>query len=476
MGSPARLPPFYRLAFFFLLLLFVTLEASHVDTSCLDAADSAYLISADAIAHGQVPYRDFLVAHPPLLFLVGALLAWMGAGVFPFRIFSIMLAALLGLVTLLLALKLSRNHKLAFLAGAFALFAPVGTFFSRLFLNDTLASLLATSMILLLYLGSKRDVVGASILAVLGILTKLTFLPLLALGIIFTFGYRRNHARLFLAVSLGGSLAAAIVLDFVTGATYLRDILSAQASKGYSFTNFYEGLGRIWQLDWPLLALAAPGIWIAIHRDASIIKDAAAQFLLRGWLIAGMVVLATLPAEGHDINIFLIAEPVLALLAAWGIMGLAEKKTATAVLAAVLLVVAVPAMISKDLSFLKRTNRTDVEHIVSEIKDRSRTGQPILAPGCFALQADRPVTLKFFDQFLWEEKYKRGDKDALLLIDQLYRNIEQGRLPAVVLSEDQETFNAVKTALAQKYIVAYSSQEWPPLTLWLLKQQPENDS
>jgi len=140
------------------------------------------------------------------------------------------------------------------------------------------------------------------------------------------------------------------------------------------------------------------------------------------------------------------------------------------------LVATVPAMISKDLSFLKRTNRADVEQIVSEIKNTSRTGQPILAPGCFALQADRPVTLKFFDQFLWEEKYKRGDKDAQFLMEQLYHNIEQGQLPAVVLSDDQETFTAVKTALARKYMVAYSSQEWPPLTLWLLKQQPENDS
>jgi hypothetical protein len=73
------------------MLFFGSLGLVGVDRSCLDAADSTYLITSRALADGQMPYRDFLVAHPPLLFLIGAPLAKLGAGVIPFRIFTLLL-------------------------------------------------------------------------------------------------------------------------------------------------------------------------------------------------------------------------------------------------------------------------------------------------------------------------------------------------------------------------------------------------
>ena len=71
MGSPFRLPWLYPAVFFLFVALFLVLGLTGIDRSCLDAADSTYLVTSRALADGQMPYRDFLVAHPPLLFLLG---------------------------------------------------------------------------------------------------------------------------------------------------------------------------------------------------------------------------------------------------------------------------------------------------------------------------------------------------------------------------------------------------------------------
>ena len=495
MAAPAKLPRSCLLSFFFLLLVFFLAAVASIDASCLDAADSAYLISASAIAHGAIPYRDFLAAHPPLLYMLGAPLALFGGSVEPFRIFSLVIQCALALAVLFLALKLTAKPWLSFLAGAFTLLAPTGVFFSRMFLNDSLTSLLSVAMFLLLLGASRRSAAAAGTVAVLGVLTKLTFLPVLAAGAVFALLYRRGRSGLFLAVALGGSAIVATAIEFFTGGAYFDDIFLAQGSKTLSFANFYQGLERIWQFDWPLLLLAVPGIWFCLasllrtRRRAREAADAGGseRFALPLlWLAAGLLPLATLPAAGHDINLFQTAEPAVALMAAWGIVTLAGAAArlrarrlprqkpggkAAALVAAVLIAAAAAAMLVRDRDFLARSNSADVDRIVAAIENNSSSGMPVLAPGCYAFQAGRPVAFGFYDQFLWEEKYQRGDPDARALFDRISHDIEQGRIAAVALSESQPTYAAVETSLKSSYRVDNRSAQWPPLTLWLPGQR-----
>lgn len=468
MGTSARLRPTYALVFFLLVLLFVLLGLLHIDRSCLDAADSTYLISADGISRGLMPYRDFLLAHPPLLFLLGAPLAALKAGVLPFRIFSILVAAGVGLAVWRLALRLTANQSLALLAAALALFAPLGVFFSKLFLNDSLVSLLAAGMVLLLLSGSRRSTAAAGVLAVLGMLTKLTFVPVLVVAVVYLLIYRRGRLRLFLAVALGGTVLTALALEALTGGAYLGDILGAQASKGYSFTNFYEGLHRIWQMDWPLLVPAVPGLYFMGREWRRARGEPRGRlFLVLGWLAAGVTLLATLPAEGHDTNLFQVAEPAVALLAAWGITGLAASNRFLAVAAAAWVVVAASFVAVKDRSFLARSNAEFVQGVVAHIEDATPGGEAILAPGCYALEADRPVVYNFFDRFLWEEKYKRADPGAVNLYNGMWVELAVQGIPAVVLEEDTPTFVLLRDHLDSYYTKTASSPSQPPVALWL---------
>lgn len=470
-GGPHRLPaPFFFVTFLSLLVLFLASGVAGADRSCLDAADSAYLISADAVSRGLVPYRDFLAAHPPLLFILGAPLAKLGTGVIPFRIFSLVVAAALGLLVWRLALKASGDNRVALLAGALTLFAPLGLFFSRAFLNDSLVSLLAAATVILLMGDSRRRAAAAGFLCLLGVLAKLTFLPLLVAFILYVVIFRRKLAGIFLAVAVGGSLILALVIQAGTGGAYLSDILGSQASKGYSFTNFYEGLHRIWQMDWPLLVPAPAGIWFAVRS----IKDRGRLFLLLGWLAAGAAALLTLPAEGHDTNLFQAAEPAVALLAAWGIVGLADLRLKTVVVAiGIYLVLAVPALADRDRSFFFRSNAEDTAAIVGALKSSTTECQPVLAPGCYALEADRPVKLEFFDQFLWEEKYRRGDREAAELMEGLGSEISTGKPAPVILYNGQLTEEILKPELKARYEKDYSGAEWPPVTLWLPRDRQE---
>lgn len=470
--SPERLPLLDRIFFFFFLVMLVGLAIWGIDGSCLDAADSAYLISSDAIARGMMPYRDFLVAHPPLLFVIGAPLAKLGLGTLPFRIFSILVLAGLGLGVRRLAFRVTANTGIAMLAGVLTLFAPLSLYFSKEFINDPLVSLLTVLIFLLLFGRSKKAMAGAGVLSILATLTKLTWLPVLMVCVIYVIFFRRRQGWVYLAVALGGSMAAALLVELVTGGAYLNDIFGAQASKAFSFSNFIDGLRRIWQIDWPLIVPSTVGIWFAaraILRRQQLSPGLRGRlFLLTGWLLCGLGLLITLPLEGHDTNLFLLAEPALAILAAWGIMGLVERGSRLA-LAAVLiwLAVAVPTLVDRDFDFLFRSNNQDVAVIVAEVEGRSTDCQPVLVPGCIALQADRPVTRDYFDQFLWEEKFKRGDEDAVAKFAELQSDLEQVTPPVAVFSPGQFTREQLAAPLEANYQLDFESGAWPPLEMWV---------
>ncbi len=475
MGGPGRFSRPYRSAFYFLTGLFLALNLGGVDHSCLDAADSAYLISADAIAGGLIPYRDFLAAHPPLLYVAGAPLSWFGAGVIPFRVFSLLVLACLGLAVWKLALRLTGRDDIAFLAGAFTLFAPLGIYFSKLFIQDSLVALLAVASMALLLGQGRRRLAAAGLLCILALLTKLTFLPLLLVFILYVHRFRRPELGLFLELTLGGSLLAVLALELLTAGAYLDDIILAQASKGYSFANFHEGLLRIWQIDWPLLVAAAPGLWFAVdflrrrHAPGGLL-------LLLGWLAAGAAVLLTLFADGHDTNLYLLVEPALALLAAWGIMGPAGRGRPAAALAMALLLVSVVGMVSKDRVLINRSNAGDVAVIADTIESASAPGEASLVPGCYALEADRPVARRFFDQFLWEEKYRRGEEDAQRLFSGIEQDISRRAYPVVVFEEDRASLEILDGALADSYRRTYDSRRWPPVGLWTPKPAQDGSS
>lgn len=472
MDGNAGLSRLYQRSFLFLLAAFLLLSIISIDRSCLDAADSAYMISSDAISRGLVPYSDFLAAHPPLLYILGAPLAGLGAGVIPFRIFSILVMAGLALAVWRFALRITDNSGTAFLAGAFTLFAPLGIYFSKLFIQDSLVTFIGVTAMVLLLGGTRRRVAGAGLLCIMATLTKLIFLPLLAVMVIYTFLYRRREFQLFFVLSVAGSLILALALEAATGGAYFVDIIISQASKGYSVTNFYQGLHRIWQMDWPLIVAAVPGLWFAftyLHGK----RDKGQLFLLLGWLAAGVLVLATLPAEGHDTNLFQLAEPALALLAAWGIMGLAERGKTVAVAAAlILLIVNVVVLVAKDRSFLNRSNAGDVHEIVNIINSESKAGEAVVAPGCYALEAGRQVTRRFYDQFLWEEKYRRGDSDAIELFNGLRQDIYRRVPPLLVFEDDRESLIILGDALSENYQEYYHSSRWPPVTLFVPSATP----
>lgn len=470
--SPERLPLLDRLSFAFFLLMLVGLGLWGIDRSCLDAADSAYLASSDAIARGMMPYRDFLLAHPPLLFLIGAPLAKLGLGTLPFRVFSILMLVGLGLGVRRLAYRVTANTGIAMLAGVLTLFAPLSIYFSKEYINDPLVSLLTVLIFLLLFGRTKKAMAGAGVLSILATLTKLTWLPVLVVCVIYTIFFRRRQGWVYLTVALGGSLAAAIIMQLLTGGAYLNDIFGAQASKAFSLTNFIDGLKRIWQIDWPLIIPSVVGVWFAaraIMRRQQLSPGMRGRlFLLSGWLLSGLVLLMTLPLEGHDTNLFLLAEPVLAILAAWGTIGLVERGTWRGMVVVLLWVaVAVPTLVDRDRDFLFRSNAEDVAVIVAEVEGRSTDCQPVLVPGCIAMEADRPVTLDYFDQFLWEEKSKRGDDDAVAKFAGLESELAQVTPPVAVFSREQLTRDKLAAALEQNYQLDFESGAWPPLEMWV---------
>lgn len=458
----------FKGAFLCFLVIFVAFGLAGIDRSCLDAADSAYLASADALARGQMPYRDFLAAHPPLLFALGAPLAALKAGVLPFRVFSFLLAAGIGLGSWRVALKVGGDSRIALLAGILTLLAPLGLFFSRLFLNDALVSLLALGAVLALLNGTRKRTVLAGVLCLLGTLAKLTFLPFAAAFLVHLLFKDRRQALLFAAIAGGGSLAAAAALQAAASGAYLDAIIGAQASKSMSLSNLTEGLERLWQMDWPLVVAAVPGIWVASRELAPTTAGRERLRLLLLWLGAALVPLLTLPASGHDINLFQPAEPALALFAAWGLVGLMKSRRVAALVAvAAFVLLAAPGWLERDLDFLRRSNAEDTAVIVTAVRDSSSECQAVLVGGCYAVEAGRPVMGEYLDPFLWEERYRKGDPEALATLNELQRQLEEEKAGPVALAPGSLTAAVLEPALNQRYREAYATGTGPPVTLWL---------
>jgi hypothetical protein len=131
-------------------------------------------------------------------------------------------------------------------------------------------------------------------------------------------------------------------------------------------------------------------------------------------------------------------------------------------------------VVIKDREFLARSNADFVFGVAADIRVVTPGGEAVLAPGCYALEAERPVEANFFHRFLWEEKYRRGDADAVQMSDGLCVKIGAAAIPAVVMEEGTPAFEIVRPELEAHYGRGDTSKETPPVSLWLpgLKAPP----
>ena len=283
-----------------------------------DFSDGVYAQSAREFLHGLVPYRDFAGAQPPLVFLVGVVLLAIHDGLASLRAGM----AVADLVTaILVGVCVWRLTGLRAVAVATALLSPllpISLHEHAQFTPETFAAPLLLAGALLCARPHRAGVGG--VLLALAVMCKLAFaLPALAIALS-TRQRREATLTLILAVVV---FAIASVAAFGIGVW--REALYAQLQVGRASLHYAGGL--IAQGAWnelPLVLPAAAGVWLVWTRREQPLDMELMRTLVAAGL-AGLLLVFTVFKLGSWINVLVVAEPPLLVLAAAGAVWSARR-------------------------------------------------------------------------------------------------------------------------------------------------------
>ncbi len=294
-----------------------------------DFSDGVYAQSARELVHGLAPYRDFAAAQPPPVYLAGALLLLVHDGLASLRAGLAAVQLATAVLVAVSVWRLTRRRRVAAGAGAITPLLPISLHEHAQLIPETLAAPLILAGALCCA-RPRRAVLGGALLA-LAASCKLAFaIPALAIVAVSP-AWRK--ALLSLLVS-GALLAGVWLAAFGTGVW--RQAVVAQLQVGRASLHYAGGL--IAQGAWSELALVigAGAALLASLRAPLTVRDRALLRTVCAAAIAGLLLALTVLKRGSYINVLVVAEPPLLVLAAAGAAWLWELRGGRRLLVAVL--------------------------------------------------------------------------------------------------------------------------------------------
>ncbi len=283
-----------------------------------DFSDGVYAESAREFLHGLVPYRDFAAAQPPLVFVVGGILLAVHDGLSSLRAGM----ALADLVTAILvgacAWRLTGLRAVAVAATLLAPLLPISLYGHAQLTPETLAAPLLLAGALLC---ARRGRAGAGgVLLALAVAAKLAFaLPGLAIAL----STRQRREVMLTLILAGVVLAVASVAAFGIGGW--REAVEAQLQVGRA--SLHDAGGIIAQGAWnelPLVVPAGAAVWLVWTRREQPLDMELMRTLVAA-AVAGLLLVFTVFKQGSYINVLVVAEPPLLVLAAAGAVWSARR-------------------------------------------------------------------------------------------------------------------------------------------------------
>ena len=275
-------------------------------------AEGVYLFSARLILDGALPYRDFIAAHPPLLFYAGAAILAVWDSIDGARLLLSLVNLATGGLVATAVLRLTGNWIAAVIGGVAALIAPWSLHEHAMLMPETFGALVLMGAALLA--ARARTAVWAGLLAAGAVGFKWPFLLCgLALAVV-------TPARFRFLAALAGGFAGGVLVSFaVFGADRLYEqLVVAQQDVGWHTLRIVAGYTV--QAAWNLLPLLVPAAFaVLLGRRA---RDRALLRTLIAFAAAALVLVATITKTGTYLNAIALAEPPLVALASAGVVWL----------------------------------------------------------------------------------------------------------------------------------------------------------
>lgn len=294
-------------------------------------AEGVYLFSADLTASGATPYEDFVAAHPPLLYYLGAL------AVGEPRVVLALAPLLTGALVAIAVRRMTGAPAAAAVAGLAAIVSPWMLHEHATLMPESLGAPLVMGAALLA--ARERTALAGGVMAGTAIGVKWPFLlpgALLA-------GAAAARLR-FLAAFLV-TFGVGVALSFALFGGGLDDqLVGAQQEIGWHSLHTVGGLlaQAAWNLA-PLVALAGLALLLRARTE-----DAGQLWALAAVAAGALLLVLTVTKTGTAVNVTQLAEPPLVALGAAGVVWAARTRWLVPALAAVGLAVTQSAAFALD--------------------------------------------------------------------------------------------------------------------------------
>lgn len=461
-------------------ILYAVLIVTYWNRGYVDFGDGNYMYISWRLTQGAMLYRDVLAPQPPMHFVVGAPLAYIGRiindPVAPFRVFSLLLH--IGTMFLVYAATLrmtggsdpqarARNRSMAVIASTVYMLLPVGFWWTAGYQSEPLEMAFMLGSFILLLRWSPRAAMLAGALGALATLTNMTAAPYA----LFTLGYvlvRRPRLFLHYAIPMIGVLLAVMIVAQITTGAYLENVILNQVGS-FPRKEFLPPGQNLWTYAWNkiiregnnTLGLEGGFIFLGllglIHysfRGPGEIREYAASMCF--FALCSIIYVS----KGGTMNyIFTIGEPFLAIVTGWFVVwlwrsasrgpGASPKDFApifgilTAMLIAVCTITPGVKHIWRILN--QQTYELDeyrTSQVVDLIRSHTRPGDFVLSPPYYALLAQRPIAEDYSEIFLWSLKYHNEKYDKIhgrgvQTVEKIARLLSDKKIKFIALDMDQ---------------------------------------
>jgi len=430
----------------------------------VDNGDGYYLYAARRVAGGAALYRDVMGTQPPVVYLLGTVAFKLGATLSAVRLLSAAMRVVTTGVVYLLGRRLFDDRPAAALAALVYTLLPIGLAWDRSFDVNPPLTLVALLAALALARDTRGGARGGGLLAALALFTKNLYAPLLVATLLYLMLRRRRLLGPYLQGLAAGVVALAGALVAYAGPVGLRDAFLGQDGSPVNPAWFVAAVAYVIIMEGGVVLVALAGA--AAHRRGVTTGPGgrAGDASLAPWLLAGSsaVLLATLK-EGTAGPVFQLAEPAVALLAAYAARRAPRGRTILSLALPAVLVVSLLSIAGGDRAALARDNSGEVARVAALVRARARQGDVIVAPPYYALLTGTRLPGDAADTYLMAQRVLRGDPAATAWARRVVDGVNTRRFPVVLIDLRLAAIAPLMAALQARYHIVYSDTLPPAL-------------
>lgn len=448
-------PGIYLLIVTFIIAAFLIKQ---IGTSYQDFSEGNYLYLSSIFFKG-VPYKDFLVPHPPVLFIIGAVLTKIAGSIYHIRAFNLVIYLAGALLFYRLSKKVIKNDWLALLAGVLYFILPLSSIWFMTFTMEVylkLMVLIALNILIPLEKLNGKKTIAVALISVVMVYIKYSAVPVVGAIALSLYIFRKDlfYKYTFIVASIG--LGVFLFLQAITNGLFLeqtffiRSIIPKKAEVDRYISSLYALIEFI-----PFIfvnVLVGYRSWV--EKNSSVFTASAIS------VFYFLVFFITLNVGTYN-YIYYPVEPVLLLSLFYFLNKKRDMKkpfytipTIVGVFFCGLVLVYSLQIFPYKIEYIRNPiDSNSTRKVVEIIRKNSSPGDRIIAPPFFAVASNRRIARDFSDIFMWSiiANYGKGKEWQQKAVEQIAKDVSEGKPAVILVDQHVKSMSAIMNRIDVKY-------------------------